>query len=138
MMTPQKQTDEPGGVGRVEIDHVKEEERRIVLKASAGESFSIQYQADYPASADEYLVSCLVGRGGRGGKGGFVLCVYVCGCPRVLPLSLALCMFNYEIDFLLLSSDGVPSDVHVLPSDVRFVPSHVRCVPPGVRFVPLE
>lgn len=54
----QTQTDETGdGVGRIEIDRVKEEERRIVLKeASGGKAFSITYQKDYPNSADEYLV----------------------------------------------------------------------------------
>lgn len=53
----QRQTDESGGgKGRVEIDHVKEEERRIVLKAARGEAFSITYQTDYPTSTDEYLV----------------------------------------------------------------------------------
>ncbi|CAM9583320.1 unnamed protein product [Ectocarpus sp. 13 AM-2016] len=46
-----------GGVVRIEIDHVKEEERRIVLKeASGGQVFSITYQKEYPNSADEYLV----------------------------------------------------------------------------------
>lgn len=60
----QRQTDESGGGnGRVEIDHVKEEERRIVLKAARGEAFSITYQTDYPTSADEYLVR----KGGREG-----------------------------------------------------------------------
>ncbi|CAM9916737.1 unnamed protein product [Ectocarpus sp. 6 AP-2014] len=52
------QTVEAGdrGVGRIEIDHVKEEERRIVLKeASGGQVFSITYQKEYPNSADEYL-----------------------------------------------------------------------------------
>ncbi|CAM9844783.1 unnamed protein product, partial [Ectocarpus sp. 8 AP-2014] len=45
-----------GGVGRIEIDHVKEEERRIVLKeASGGQVFSITYQKEYPNSDDEYL-----------------------------------------------------------------------------------
>ncbi|CAM9811075.1 unnamed protein product, partial [Ectocarpus sp. 4 AP-2014] len=45
-----------GGVVRIEIDHVKEEERRIVLKeASGGQVFSITYQKEYPNSADEYL-----------------------------------------------------------------------------------
>lgn len=54
----QRQTDEAGdGVGRVEIDHVKEDERRIGLKAAGGEAFSITYQTDYPTSAEEYLVS---------------------------------------------------------------------------------
>lgn len=55
----QAQTDEAGdGVGRIEIDHVKEEERRIVLKEANGrQAFSITYQKEYPNSADEYLVS---------------------------------------------------------------------------------
>ncbi|CAB1100867.1 unnamed protein product [Ectocarpus sp. CCAP 1310/34] len=45
-----------GGVGRIEIDHVKEEERRIVLKeASRAQVFSITYQKEYPNSVDEYL-----------------------------------------------------------------------------------
>ncbi|CAM9926833.1 unnamed protein product, partial [Ectocarpus sp. 12 AP-2014] len=45
-----------GAVVRIEIDHVKEEERRIVLKeASGGQVFSITYQKEYPNSADEYL-----------------------------------------------------------------------------------
>lgn len=41
----------------MEIDRVKEDERRIVLKTDSGEAFSITYQTDYPTSADEYLVS---------------------------------------------------------------------------------
>lgn len=44
-------------MGRIEIDHVKEEERRIVLKEASGrQAFSITYQKEYPNSEDEYLV----------------------------------------------------------------------------------
>lgn len=53
----QGQSDDADGVGRLEIDCVKEEERRIVLKAAGGEAFSITYQMDYPNSMEEYLVS---------------------------------------------------------------------------------
>ncbi|CAM9308052.1 unnamed protein product [Ascophyllum nodosum] len=42
-------------VARLEIDHVKENERCIVLKTVKGEAFSITYQTDYPSSSDEYL-----------------------------------------------------------------------------------